>query len=83
MSQQLFHVAGFPNVLGTIDGTLVPIKRPSVDEHLYVCRKGYSACQASNRHIQTVADADYKCINIVDRWPGVILTTGSYGAIVI
>ena len=60
-----FHVAGFPNVLGAIDGTLVPIKGPSVDEHLYVCRKGYHAL-----NVQSVADADYKFINIVARWPG-------------
>jgi hypothetical protein len=31
----------FPLVLGAVDGTLIPIKAPSVDEHLYVCRKGY------------------------------------------
>ena len=50
-----FHVAGFPNVLGAIDGTLVPIKGPSVDEHLYVCRKGYHAL-----NVQGVAETDYK-----------------------
>ena len=72
MTEQLIHVAGFPNVLGAIDGTLVPIEGPSVDEHLYVCRKGYRAYQTSNRHIQRVAGTDYKCINIVDRWPGLV-----------
>ena len=55
MQENLFHVAGCPNVL-------VSIKGPSVNEHLYVCRKGYSVHHALNRHIQSVADADYKFI---------------------
>ena len=62
---------------------LVPIKASSVNEHLYVCRKGYRVYHALNRHIQNVADADYKVINIVARWPGTVLSTRSYGAIVI
>ena len=33
----------FPLVLGAVDGTLIPIKAPSVDEHLYVSRRGYHA----------------------------------------
>jgi hypothetical protein len=36
-----YDIKEFPLVLGTVDGTLMPIKAPSVDEHLYVCRKGY------------------------------------------
>ena len=76
MKEKLFHVAGFPNVL-------VPMKGPSVNEHLYVCRKGYRVHHALNRHIQSVADADYIFINIVASWPGIVLTTRSYGAIVI
>ena len=37
-----------PNVVGAIDGTLIPIIAPTTDEHVYVCRKGYHAinCQA-------------------------------------
>ena len=62
MKEKLFHVAGFPNVL-------VSIKGPSVNEHLYVCRKGHGVYHALNRHIQSVADPDYKFINIVARWP--------------
>ena len=64
MKEKLFHVAGFPNVL-------VPIKGPSVNKHLNVCRKGYRVHHALNRHIQSVADADYTFINIVPRWPGI------------
>jgi hypothetical protein len=38
-----YDIKEFPLVLGAVDGTLIPIKAPSVDEHLYVCRKGYHA----------------------------------------
>ena len=65
VKEKFFQVAGFPNVLGAIDGTLVPIKGPSADEHLYICRKGYHAL-----NIQGISDADYKFVNIVARWPG-------------
>jgi hypothetical protein len=30
-----YDIKEFPLVLGTVDGTLIPIKAPSVDEHLY------------------------------------------------
>lgn len=36
-----FEMAGFPNVIGCIDGTHVRIQAPSVDEPAYVNRKGY------------------------------------------
>ena len=60
VKENFFQVAGFPNVLGAIDGTLVPIKGPSADEHLYICRKGYHAL-----NIQGISDADYKCSQIL------------------
>ena len=65
MKENFFQVAGFLNVLGAIDGTLVPIKGRSADEHLYICRKGYNAL-----NIQGISDADNKFVNIVARWPG-------------
>ncbi|XP_062587984.1 putative nuclease HARBI1 [Saccostrea cucullata] len=49
-----FHaIAGFPNVLGAIDGTHIPITAPTTDEHLYVCRKGYHSI-----NVQAIADCD-------------------------
>jgi hypothetical protein len=47
-----YDIKEFPLGLGAIDGTLIPIKAPSVDEHLYVCRNGYHAL-----HIQCVCNA--------------------------
>ena len=47
ISKQHFQdTAGFRDVIGLIDGTLIPIIGPRTDTHdekLYVCRKGYHA----------------------------------------
>lgn len=55
----------FPNTVGCVDGSLVPIRTPTVDEHLYVCRKGYHAI-----NVQGVCDHRQKFTNIVAQWPG-------------
>ena len=54
-----------PNVIGCIDGSLVPIKTPSVNENGYVCRKQFHAI-----NIQGVCTHDMKFSNIVVKWPG-------------
>ena len=61
-----FHgIAGFPNVVGCIDGTHVRIKAPSEAEEAYVNRKGVHTV-----NIQAVCDADMKVTNVVAKWPG-------------
>ena len=61
-----YDIAGFPNILGAIDGTLIPILAPpGLDEHLYVCRKGYHAL-----NVQLVTYADLRIMNVVCRYPG-------------
>ena len=57
-----YDIKEFPLVLGAVDGTLIPIKTPSVDEHLYVCRKGYYAL-----NIQCVCNAKKQSLNVVAR----------------
>ena len=54
-----------PNVIGCIDGSLIPIKCPSGNEASYVCRK---QCHAIN--VQGICSHDMKFTNIVARWPG-------------
>ncbi|XP_046544619.1 putative nuclease HARBI1 [Haliotis rubra] len=55
-----------PRVIGAIDGTLKPIKRPSGDdESAYVCRKGFHAI-----NVQAVCDSSLRFSNVVARWPG-------------
>ncbi|XP_013415046.1 putative nuclease HARBI1 [Lingula anatina] len=63
--QEFFRVAGFPRVLGCLDGTMVPILAPHDDEYLYVCRKGYHAI-----NVQAVCDARLLFTNVVCQFPG-------------
>ena len=49
-------VADFPNVVGAIDGTLIPILGMSNDdEHVFVSRKGFHAI-----NMQEIVMADLK-----------------------
>ena len=65
-TKQGFHaIGGFPNVIGAVDGTFVPIIAPSVDEHLYVTRKGFHAI-----NVQGICDSNNMFLNLVVRWPG-------------
>ncbi|XP_041365203.1 putative nuclease HARBI1 [Gigantopelta aegis] len=61
IKEGFYEIAGFPDVLGCIDGTLIPIMRPPTNEEVaYVCRKGYHAI-----NIQGICDPDLRFINIV------------------
>ncbi len=55
------HIAGFPGVVGVIDGTHVQIIAPSEDEDAYVNRKRYHSI-----NVQVVFSADYRILDIVD-----------------
>ena len=46
-----FTIAALPNVIGAIDGTLIPIIAPKNNEADFVCRKGFHAI-----NVQAVAD---------------------------
>ncbi|XP_061188005.1 putative nuclease HARBI1 [Saccostrea echinata] len=61
-----YKIAGFPNVVGAIDGTQIPIQGMTTDdEHLYVCRKGFHSI-----NVQAVVDADLRFTNAVCKFPG-------------
>nr|XP_034327180.1 putative nuclease HARBI1 [Crassostrea gigas] len=61
-----YKIAGFPNVIGAIDGTQIPIQGMGTDdEHLYVCRKGFHSI-----NVQAVVDADLRFTNAVCKFPG-------------
>ncbi|XP_033739041.1 putative nuclease HARBI1 [Pecten maximus] len=60
-----YRIARMPNVVGAIDGTLIPIQSPSVDEHVFVCRKGYHAL-----NVQAICTYNMKFINVICKWPG-------------
>ena len=65
--REFFNVAGFPQVVGAVDGTLVGIHGCNYgpDEHVFVSRKGRHAI-----NVQLICSAQYKIINVVARWPG-------------
>ncbi len=43
--------AGFPNVLGCIDGTQIKIQAPHENEAEFVCRKGYHSINVQVQYI--------------------------------
>ena len=62
-----YAIAQFPNVLGSIDSTIIPISAPSEEEHIYVSRKGIGH---HSLNIQIVSNANLEITNIVAKWPG-------------
>ncbi|XP_064651672.1 putative nuclease HARBI1 [Lineus longissimus] len=53
------------NVVGVVDGSLVQIKSPSINEPAYVCRKGFRAI-----NVRGICTNDLKYTSIVSSWPG-------------
>ncbi|XP_045115832.1 putative nuclease HARBI1 [Portunus trituberculatus] len=62
---EFMAIAGFPGVVGVIDGTHVRIVAPKDDKYAYVNRKRYHSI-----NVQVVFDATYKILDIVAKWPG-------------
>jgi len=61
-----FHeIAGFPNILGCIDGTQIPITTPHTNENIYVCRKGFHSI-----NVQAICDSKLRFLNVVAKYPG-------------
>ncbi|XP_061193784.1 putative nuclease HARBI1 [Saccostrea echinata] len=65
IKSDFFKLAGFPGVIGCIDGTHVRIQGPSENEPAFVNRKGYHSI-----NVQAICDNAGKFTNIVARWPG-------------
>lgn len=63
---QFFNIAGFPNVIGCVDGSHIPIQSPGGDQaELFRNRKGYFSI-----NIQAVCDAKLQIRDIDARWHG-------------
>ncbi|KAI7799399.1 putative nuclease HARBI1 [Triplophysa rosa] len=56
---------GFPNVIGCIDGTHIPIIAPSQNEADYVNRKSIQSI-----NVQIICDAAHIITNVEAKWPG-------------
>ncbi|XP_062580377.1 putative nuclease HARBI1 isoform X2 [Saccostrea cucullata] len=66
IKEDFLKVSNFPNVVGAIDGTLIPIIGMSGDdEHVFVSRKGFHAI-----NMQGIVTADLKFTNIVCKYGG-------------
>lgn len=63
--KDFYEIARFPKVIGAVDGTLIPIRSPHKEEHLFVCHKGYHAI-----NVMAVCDAKLMFTNIVAKWHG-------------
>ncbi|XP_041364333.1 putative nuclease HARBI1 [Gigantopelta aegis] len=59
------QIAGFPGVVGVIDGTHVRIQAPHKDEPEFVNRKHFHSL-----NVQVIFDAEYKLMEVVAKWPG-------------
>lgn len=63
--ERFFQIAGFPGIVGAIDGTHVQIIAPKDNENEFVNRHHYHSL-----NVQVVFDAQYKLIDIIAKWPG-------------
>ncbi|XP_061184381.1 putative nuclease HARBI1 [Saccostrea echinata] len=62
--EHFFQIAGFPGIVGAIDGTHVQIIAPRNNENEFVNRHHYHSL-----NVQVVFDTQYKLIDIVAKWP--------------
>ncbi|XP_041470028.1 putative nuclease HARBI1, partial [Lytechinus variegatus] len=65
--QDFYRIAGFPRVVGAVDGTHVCLHGCPLgpDEYVYTNRKGRSSI-----NVQLACNAKFQIINVVARWPG-------------
>ena len=61
----VYSIGAFSKVIGAIDGTLIPVRAPAKDEHLYVLHKGFHAIS-----VMAVCDAQMRFTNLVAKWHG-------------
>ena len=63
--QKFYEIAGFPNIIGAIDGTLISILKPTQRENLYVSRKG-----GHSLNVLATCNSDLVFTNVVAKYPG-------------
>lgn len=73
LAESFAERAGFPNVVGAIDGTYVPISGPTAFRESYICRKGFPAM-----HLQAVCGPDLKFLDVFCGYPGSVYDARVY-----
>ena len=63
--RRFYDIAGFPGVMGVIDGTHVQIMAPSLHEEQFVNRKNYHSI-----NVQVCCNHKNELTNLVVKWPG-------------
>ena len=68
MKDRFFAIAGFPRVVGAVDGTHIHLHASKLGtdcEYTYVNRKGRHSI-----NVQLISGPDCEILNVVARWPG-------------
>ncbi|XP_036397406.1 putative nuclease HARBI1 [Megalops cyprinoides] len=73
IKEEFYRITGFPNVIGCVDGTQIPIKAPSVNEGDYVNRKSFHSI-----NVQIICDATHIITNVEAKWPGSVHDSGVF-----
>lgn len=66
MRQKFYNMRGMPGVIGTIDCTHIPIKKPTEDDP----ERFRNRNNVFSINVQVVGDADLIIRDVVARWPG-------------
>lgn len=65
IKQSFFNKSRFPNIIGVIDGSQVPIIAPRANESIYVCRKQFHSINT-----QVICGPNYSFFDVVAKYPG-------------
>lgn len=65
VAQGFFNIAGMPLVAGAVDGSLIPMDAPSVNEQAFVDRKGQHSI-----NVMVVAGPDFRFYAVNSNFPG-------------
>ncbi len=63
--QGFYAMAGIPQVIGMVDGTLISVSNLFMDDQTFICQKEHSAI-----NMQVVVDHNGLTVEVVAKWPG-------------
>lgn len=67
IKRSFFDIGGFPGIIGAIDGTHIPIRKPHSHDNPEIFRNRKSSMSLN---VQIVAGPNLEIYNCVARWPG-------------